>query len=120
MAIHKEVFRQVGKNAAQIDASHDWATADRVRMSDANIETHGGCNVLRLVNSNAFDVTISWTFDVGRSDSEIIKANSIRNINPEDGRNFTGFDLYSASANNLAADTIKYKMSKVLQIAEGK
>lgn len=120
MAIHKEVFRKVGKNAAQIDASHDWGTAERVRMSDAEVETYGGCNVLRLVNSNAFDVEISWTFDVQRTDNELVKANSIRNINPEDGRNFTGFDLYSASANNLAADTIKYKMSKVLQMEEGR
>jgi len=119
MAIYKQIFTKAGSNAAQIDAAHDWATAERVRMSEQEEFRYGAMNTLRLVNNSSADMTISFTFDVGRTKSYLIKGNSVFNLNVDDGINFYGFDVYSAHATtNIAIGELKYSMSRVEQVRE--
>lgn len=120
MAIYKQVFTQSGENDAQIDAAHDWATAFRVRMTDADRFRHGACNTLRIVNTADEDITISITWDVGRTNSFLVRTGGIFNLTVEDGQSFYGFDVYDAHATtNVSAAEIKYTMSRVEQIGEG-
>lgn len=119
MAIYKEIFRTAGSNSAEISANLDWDSALRVRMTDAQMEKWGACNVLRLANSSGADIILSWTWDVNRTDSIIVKANSIHNVTIDDGKNFYGFDIYSNHATTVcAANEIRYFMSKVIQQPE--
>lgn len=118
MAIYKQEFVKNGTNAAQIDASHDWATALRVRMSELEEHRYGACNTLRIVNTAATDLTLSFTWDVARTDSLTIRANSTFNLTVEDGKSFYGFDVYSAEASNIAASAVKYTMMKTVQQRE--
>jgi len=119
MAILKQVFKKKGSNTAQIDAAHDWATAFKVRLTEQEEFRYGASNTIRAVNNSAVDLTISFTFDVERTDSYTIKANSVFNLTIEDGMNFYGFDVYSADAAvDVAIGEFKYNMSRVEQVAE--
>lgn len=118
MAILKKRFAKQGTNSAQIDASLDWATALRVRLTEQEEFRFGACNTLRLVNTSSQDLVLSFTFDVDRTDSITIKGNSVFNMNVEDGKTFYGFDLYCDTVVNVSAGAIKYTMSRVEQIPE--
>jgi len=119
MAIYKERFNKQGSNAAQIDAAHDWATAFKVRMSELEEARYGACNKLRLVNNSAADLTVSFTWDVQRTNSFLVKGNSVFNMNVDDGQSFYGFDVYSADAAiDVAIGEVKYSMARVEQVRE--
>lgn len=119
MAIYKQVFVKNGTNAAQIDNTHDWATCFKVRMSELEEARYGACNTLRIVNTAAEDITLSFTWDVQRTDSITIRGGSVFNLTVEDGRNFYGFDIYNANtATDIAAGEVKYTMSRVEQMRE--
>jgi len=109
-----QVYKQSGTNGAQIDANHDFPTAFRVRMSDLDIAKYGPCNTIRIVNTSLVDITISFTWDVARTNSLTIRANSVHTQTIEDGLITYGFDIYSAHATtDIAAGEIKYTMARV-------
>lgn len=120
MAIYKQVYTKAGSNAAAITANHDWASADRVRMTDADRYRFGACNTLRIVNTAGEDITVSLTWDVGRTNSFTIRTGGIFNLTVEDGQSFYGFDIYNAHATaELAIGEVKWTMARVEQITEG-
>jgi hypothetical protein len=119
MAIYEQKFMLSGTNANDLVANHDWATALRVRMTELQEFKYGALNTIRIVNNSAQDATLSFSFDVARSKSFLLKGNSVLNITIEDGIAFYGFDVYSAdAANDISAGDIKYNASVVEQVRE--
>ena len=114
--LYKEIFRAMGTNAAVLEstAGAHWATRLRVRMTDAEEQKYGACNVARIVNKSAKKLRLHWTYGVDLQFYEDIEANSIRNITIEDGRNFYGFDLQNLDgAADVAIGDIQYSMARV-------
>ncbi len=112
---YKRTYQKKGSNAAALGFNFNYVSALRVRMSQHEIAQAGGqCNTARFVNKSAFDIVLSYSFDVERTDSILIRGGGTSNINIEDGRSFDGFDVYSAdAANDIAIGDFLYNIARV-------
>lgn len=123
MAIYRDVFQISGTNEATIDAGATAAlrfpTRLRVRLTDLQSNRYGPLNTLRVVNKSAVRARLHFTFGIDNQKFEDIEANSIRNINVEDGYIFYGFDVENLdSTTNIEIGEIQYKASTVQQRRE--
>ena len=65
---YKRTYQKKGSNAAALGFNFNYVSALRVRMSQHEIAQAGGqCNTARFVNKSAFDIVLSYSFDVEQS-----------------------------------------------------
>jgi hypothetical protein len=122
MAIHKQVFRDSGKNGSAIPSGSDWAGCYRVRMTESQRDTYGACNTFRFHNQSGEKVQVrfGWNNEGGEPYYEM-ESNSILNLTVEDGILSYGFDIVNLDgANDVSASEFVWTMSRVEQIPEGR
>lgn len=118
MPPYKEIFRKTGTNTAAITLGSSWVGMLRVRMSDNEEESYGACNTLSINNSSNQEAHLRFNFGIETGVSFLtLKANSVKNINVEDGYNFYGFDVMNKdAATDIAANSITYRMGRTIDL----
>ena len=122
MAIHKQILKKTGINAAAIVKSSTFATCYRVRLTEAEIGRSKGCNVIRLYNKSSLELEVVWELNNEASHKkDALRASGTHNINAEDGRTVYGFDVYNLNAaTDVAIGEFSWSMARVLEVPEAR
>jgi len=125
MAIYTRIFSKTADNAVAIEFGANttarWAAKIlRVRMTDQEVSKYGPANQFRFNNKSAVKLRIRFGLNIeDGAPFYDIEANSILNINVEDGISAYHFDVENLSTTtDCAIGEFQYVMSVVKQTPE--
>jgi len=115
-----QVFRKDGTNPAALAFGASKAARSttflKIRMTELEEYRYGACNILRINNKSTQKARIHFTWGIDDQRYEDLEANSIRNVEIEDGMRFYGFDVENLSTTtDIAIGEIQFTMAKVME-----
>lgn len=118
MTRYREIFRKSATNTAAITSNSSWVGMYRVRMTDNEMESYGACNTLSISNDSNYEAQVRFGLGIETGAPFLrLKANSIKNVNVEDGYNFYGFDVMDKDATtDIPIGGISYRMGRTIDI----